>query len=368
MSTTLDLMEYATDAAAQAAYVTNSAIISNADILDEDMAVITDWTDADVGSGVSSQATFDGKSCMKLLTGAASGTTVAARQRDLGSFIGVTRVFSFSLYCSAIGAIADADYFTFLARDGTHLIFLAFTTDGLFIVTDAGSVEIGTDIVQTGVWQEWTLVINFTTFLMDVYLDQMLIASGVDCHNTGAGTDGMVLFCQYGHTTANRLSYVDWFKAGTAVGGLQDFSEGTVKVQGTYALKGFARTTTALNKTLTRTVTPTINLSGLDCIWLYIYASRTGANIKIGFHDSGGTTTEITPTVNVANTWQMVALDLSAVADANKDAIDSIIVTVVNADADNTFYLDCIFADDYQQYLIDRPRSRVRRRPISAGE
>jgi hypothetical protein len=149
---------------------------------------------------------------------------------------------------------------------------------------------------------------------------------------------------------------------------LECFSESAIKVEGAYSLKGYAKITAALNQTLTRTVTPTVNLSGLDCLWLYIYASRTGANIKIGFHDSGGTTTEITPTVNVANTWQMVALDLSAVADANKDAIDSIIVTITNADAANTFYLDCIFADDYPQYLIDRPRSRVRRRPISAGE
>ena len=33
---------------------------------------------------------------------------------------------------------------------------------------------------------------------------------------------------------------------------------------------------------------------------------------------------------------------MSAVTDANKDDIDSIIITIMNADAANTFYLDDI--------------------------
>lgn len=124
---------------------------------------------------------------------------------------------------------------------------------------------------------------------------------------------------------------------------LQVYSEATIKTEGGFALKGVAAITASLNKTLTRTLTGleyVLNLSYCDAVSFDIRASRTGSNIKIGLHDAGGTTTEITPTIAVADTWQTVTWDLSAVANADKDAVDSIILTIVNADAANTFYLD----------------------------
>ena len=121
---------------------------------------------------------------------------------------------------------------------------------------------------------------------------------------------------------------------------LQSYSESTIKNQGSYSLKGVALTTNSLNKTLTRTVSPTIDLTGISTLQFDIYSTRTGSNIKIGLHDSGGTTTEVTPNITDSNTWQEVEIDLSGVADANKDAIDSIIITIVNADSANTFYMD----------------------------
>ena len=126
---------------------------------------------------------------------------------------------------------------------------------------------------------------------------------------------------------------------------LQCYSESTIKEQGSYSLKSIARATDSLNDTLTRTVSPTIDLSGYSTIKLDIRASRTGSNIKVGIHDSGGTTTEHTANVASADTWQTETWDISGVSDANKDAIDSIIVTVVNADATNTFYLDNAYTD-----------------------
>lgn len=124
---------------------------------------------------------------------------------------------------------------------------------------------------------------------------------------------------------------------------LQVYAEATIKTEGGYALKAVAAITGALNKTLTRTLTGVeyvLSIPHCDAVSFAIRASRTGSHIKIGLHDAGGTTTEITPNITVANTWQTVTWDLSAVANTNKDAIDSIIITVVNADAANTFYLD----------------------------
>ena len=126
----------------------------------------------------------------------------------------------------------------------------------------------------------------------------------------------------------------------------QSFSEATIKTQGSYSLKGTAAQTTSLNSTLTRTVSPAINLTGLTQIKFDIYSSRTGANIKIGIYDATvPTTTEKTYTVISANTWETVTWDISAVTDANKDAISKIIVTVVEATAANTFYLDNKYGD-----------------------
>jgi len=135
---------------------------------------------------------------------------------------------------------------------------------------------------------------------------------------------------------------------------LNSYSESTIISQGTYALKVVALITDSLNDTLTRTVSPTIDLSGIDTLKFDIRSSRTGAHIKIGIHDSGGTTTEITPNITSANAWQTVTWDISGVSDANKNDIDSIIITIVNADATNTFYLDNFFiygATDILQWV-----------------
>jgi len=137
------------------------------------------------------------------------------------------------------------------------------------------------------------------------------------------------------------LDYDMYFKV-YAKSYLQSYSESTIKTQGSYSLKGVAAITDSLNKTLTRTVSPTIDLTDRLKVKFDIYASRIGSNIKIGIHDSGGTTTETTPNVLIANTWQSIEWDISAVANADKNAINSIIITIVNANADNTFYIDSL--------------------------
>jgi len=82
------------------------------------------------------------------------------------------------------------------------------------------------------------------------------------------------------------------------------------------------------------------DFSGVNTIGFDVYSSRTGSNLKFGIHDTGGTTTEITPNITSANAWQSIAWDISGVADADKNAIDTFIITVANADSANTFYVD----------------------------
>ena len=347
-ATELDYMEYATDDAAQLAYVTNTTFFrSNADVDDEDMANISEWNDLDNGNSVSSQVTFDGKSCMKLDSGNIDAS--AARSQDLGSF-GARTVVSLNVYCDDTGFNGD---FRFQIYNGTNCLQVSWS--GVHLTLPAG--EIGTDIVVLDTWQEWTFDIDWTGLTVDVYLDGVLKASDSAFSAEHATADGTFKFIQDGYTTHNRISYVDWLKVGSgtdsiAGGALQSYSEDTIRQQGTYSLKGVAIITDSLNDTLTRTVDPTIDLTGLSSWEFDIYSSRTGANIKVGIHDSGGTTTETTYTVLSADTWEPVTVSISGVSNANKDAIDSIIITPVNADAANTFYIDDMYAESARRIIM----------------
>ena len=133
---------------------------------------------------------------------------------------------------------------------------------------------------------------------------------------------------------------------------LQSYSEATIKQQGSYSLKGIALVTDSLNKTLTRTVSPTIDLTEQTQIKFDIYSSRTGSNINIGIRDSVLTTAETTPNITSANTWQTITWDISGVSNADKDAIDRIIITSANADADNTFYTDNMYTEAARRIIF----------------
>jgi hypothetical protein len=127
-------------------------------------------------------------------------------------------------------------------------------------------------------------------------------------------------------------------------GNLQVWSESTVKNQGSYSLKGAAVITNSLNDTLTKTYAYPINLTGAGSLKFDIYSSRTGSNIKLGIYQAGVMKSEITPNITTANTWQTVTWDISGVSTISKNAIDSIVVTITNATAANTFYLDNLYA------------------------
>lgn len=244
----------------------NVVKISNADIDDENMADITDWVDADDVNGVSSQVTFDSKSCVKLDSGAAHIATKSSRSQDIGS-MGTSTVFSFNIYFETLGTNANGDGFEFQVFNGTHYLSVNFHSDNLYV---NGSI-VGTNPIVLDVWQEWTFKVTWGS-TVDIYLDKELFESGVDCDDVSAATNGITLFAQFGSTTANCITYIDWFKA--------------------------------------------------------------GSNFE------SGDTTEITPNITDANTWQTVVWDLSGVDDADKNNIDKFIITVVNADAANTFYVD----------------------------
>ncbi len=231
--------------------------------------------------------------------------------------------------------LANTWYHIELVRTGTNVyIFINGVSQSLTITTTISTNEVPdlAAVLDVGACGQTSA----TQFVMNGWLDEFRISKGIARH------------------TSNFIPSIAPYAAVA-----QSYSEPSIKVQGDYSLKGVA-TTDSLTETLTKTVS--FDLTGINTLKFDIRSTRTGSNLKIGIHDSGGTTSEKTPNITAANEWQTVTWDISAVADANKNDIDSIIVTVVNADADNTFYLDNfyyetpedIFADADAYYVVTK--------------
>lgn len=310
MATTLDLMEYSSDVLARAAYVTDDAG-SN----------VYNLAQSNIGSG------FQNLTIRSIVSAAGLGDTVHGRFRVLFKAGTSNDLIIISAYLGeSAGGASPQNFKTSPAK-----VQLLFSGNAGVTITASGTQ-----------WSDW---VSFTTdgtvdLLVSIATGNNNYISGKSSGAYGAGyksgnnaaTDEVT-----GYTWQAGYSYIVYQVESTST--LNCFSESSIKTQGSYSLKGVA-TTSALNKTLTRTIGSPIDLTGVDILKFDIRSTRTGSNIKIGIHDSGGTTTEVTPNITDANTWQLVVWDISAVANADKDAIDSIIVTIANADSANTFYID----------------------------
>jgi len=195
------------------AWMMKKRLVSNANIDDEDMADITDWADGDSGTGDSSQIAFDGQSCMKLNTGA-TVNGYSQRNQDIGTF-GARTVFSLRIYCDKIGTKAADDNFAHDFFNGVDKLTIFYYSDGLYIRGSGVLTEVGTDLVIQDVWQEWTYDVNWETKRLNVYLNGYLVGSGIDFTAADSTANGKVVFGSWSGTTANLISYVDWFKAGS---------------------------------------------------------------------------------------------------------------------------------------------------------
>ncbi len=117
--------------------------------------------------------------------------------------------------------------------------------------------------------------------------------------------------------------------------------EGTVKKEGTNSLKITGTGALSQNDTITATVTAK-NLSGHHFLGFWIYSTLAGAAVvKIGMGEAGIAEQEFAITIQQANTWQFVYWDISQIADASKDAITKVGITVLTATA-CTIYVDSI--------------------------
>ena len=312
----IDYMEYATDVAAQAAWVTNS---SGSESVDQEQ------TTADLGeAGPGDVGDLEYKVGQSFqLSAALTVSAVEIKQLDkTGSPTGnwVVRIETDNAGVPS-GTLANANASVTVTPPGDATII-----KGTF----------ATPFALSGSTLYWIVVSGDAQSTNNYW---RLGRTGQNYANGNAaewaGADPWFVY------TGTRDLYFKVYV--TTISYLQSYSEGTIKTQGSYSLKGVAAITDSLNKTLTHTVSPTINLSDQTLIRFDERTSRTGSNIKVGFHDSGGTTTETTPNQASADTYQTNTVDISAVSNANKDAIDSVIITITNADSANTIYFDNMF-------------------------
>lgn len=315
---TLDYMEYSSDSLARAAYVSSSGLT---DVLGQN------YTGADVitnalgygGYGAVSQSFT--VSTTQLLSKVALELKIQAGSP------------TYNITCELQTNAAGYPSNTALATSSTILNGTSVTSSYAYYDFLFDNVTISASTIYHIVWKTSTQD-SSNYFVIHTKAGGAGYTSGESYSDSGTGTDwstpardnGDLNFKQY-YSTYN----------------LEAFSEATIKQQGLTSLKCIAKTPSGASCTLTRTIAVPIDLSSASQFNFDIYASRTGCNISIGIHDAGGTTTSIVPTISTVNTWMTQTVDLSSVAVANKDAIDSIIITILNADADNTFYIDNMY-------------------------
>ena len=288
---TLDMFEYATDAAAQTAYVTSDTISYGSNI----------WT----GGTVSADDEGYGAAAL-----AVDGNTGTYWQ----SSAGLPNWLKYDL--GSGNGVASNKYRFYAAYDYDYLAD-AWTFQGSNNDSDWDTLDTQSSETHSSEgWKEYAFS-NSTAYR---YYRQYMTNNHYE--NT----------CYHYEFQAFVGSYA-----------LQSYSDSSVEQQGTYCLKVLA-TTGALNDHLDK-VTSSINLSNKTAIKVDVRGSRTGSQYKIGIYDSGGTTTEHTVNIATANTWQTDTWDISAVTNANKDDIDKIIITITNATSANTIYIDNMYAD-----------------------
>jgi hypothetical protein len=307
MSVELDLFEYSSDANAQAAYVTNATEMTN-----------QESTDNDFGQYFGNPGGVETRSGQGFTLSSETLVTAVEVRRHSGTSGVPTGNWTLRIETNNAGVPSGT-----LANANASIVVVPPAEDAVIKGTFA------TPFVLSGATIYW-IVAECNNQSTNVFW-RLTMGTGYTGGTSAIKTSG---------SWAANANYDFYFKVYSLPA--QVFSESTIKTQGSYALKAVAAITDSLNKTLTRTIDPPIDLTGVTKIKYDQRALRAGSNIKIGLHDSGGTTTEFTHNQS-ADEYETAEVDISAVADADKDAIDSIIITNLNADAANTFYLDNMF-------------------------
>ncbi len=189
------------------------------DLLNEYCSSLASYTDGDNGTAVSEvspagQFRFD-----------TNGTTnsSAVRYRTISSPPNQFTV-EIETYFDAIGTKANLDTATFLYSTATWAFYITFASDGLYVKKVSGDSEVGADIVKcnaSAALQKFRFQVNKSTgeanATVEVFLDG--VSQGTfDCDYAVSYSNGFLYYSQASHTTANRVSHINYIKIGTGLG------------------------------------------------------------------------------------------------------------------------------------------------------
>ena len=368
MPVVLDSFEYSTDIIAQAAYVTNATIDSYTKLL---LHLDNNVTDSATGKTVtnnnvtfSNTATqfkweysgvFNGTSAY-LSIPASNDWAFGTGDLTIECWFKGTSPTSLALILGRVSGTGTqwSDLNWVMCITGAGKCLAGFSNNG----SGTGAVEITSSTsINDNVWHHLACVRYGDRF--DLYVD------GISEANSASALtvldDNRTVFIGTGYNPGEFITgKVDEVRVSKGIArwtanftppvfaypnDLQCGSEATIKTQDSYSLKGIAAMTDSLNKILTRTVSPTKDLTGQTQIKYDQRALRTGSNIKVSLHNATGAGYTIEHTHNQsADEFETAIIDISGVADADKNAIDQIKVAIVDATAANIFYLDNMYA------------------------
>lgn len=180
------------------------------DIVDENMDDISEWGDLDTGTGESSQATYDGRSCMKL---DANGVNNDAMRNLITGLLGTSFTCEIAFNVSTF---PDTDYgfFYLELRDNStpydyqvkfhkDYIRLYISTAPTFIFADCN--------IQLGTWN--TLRVVVINKYISIWLNGLLLLHDVLNGLTAVGwTKNTYILCARGCPEGQIITYIDSFK------------------------------------------------------------------------------------------------------------------------------------------------------------
>jgi len=393
-STTLDKMEYSTNALAQMAYVTSADSVAEGaqGTIDAETKLLVHFNGANDGT------TFSDTATNKQITNPNNGVLTKTGIKKFGTAAGYfngasylhlndnadwdfgTGTFSVDFWVYPTSAdfsgylpmVASGNYNT---PENTHGWTIYTRDSGVVKLSTNGSsvnqVTSGDQVLTMNTWNHIAVIKKGTGSTdFNIYVNGVA-GNAPETGNviTDAGTYGLTIGRYYndlngyyytGYLDELRISkgvarwtsnftlparQYPYVQAGSSGIALQVQST-TIKTEGSNAIKGIAMKDST-GFTLTRSIVEPINLSTADTLKFDIRSTRTGQNLKVTVKDkTSNYAIDVTPTIAVANQYQTVRTNIANIAPTNRDSINKIIITVIDAAAADTFYVDNMFTNE----------------------
>lgn len=247
------------------------------DILDEDCADISDWADSDKDTGVS-EVDPAGQFRFDTNTGAV-GNAHSGRQRII-SMPPTQFTIEVKIYFDALGTIANKDYALLYYNTKTWRFQARFSSDrGLELIHSGGnySTVCVLNCNATASWQTIRFEVDRSAgdsnATADIYLNELIQGTFACGYESTFVVDGTLDYCQYGETTNDMVSHIDYIRIATGLGAVDT-------------------TITSFDYVLTPGAIDSVALLNLDATSVRIQLTGTGAASSLITEDGNKLITE----------------------------------------------------------------------------